>query len=156
MANIINGSVIPFLQVGGRTFTDLSNLKVLYGHVVGAGNGNCTLRENNTSSGYVVPVGKTFKALAIKITVITSNSSSTPNNLLYADADVGLASSTAFTNPVYIINSSAYYGLPSVLSTSNNQIESSIKFDVIAGKYLCFTNGGSVFAGSIEVFGYEV
>jgi hypothetical protein len=72
------------------------NTIVLYGRTT-AGSGNCSFRLWNGSSGYQVPVGKTLTIRA----VVQTRGSTGEFVLLQSDNDLGLASGTALTNPVY-------------------------------------------------------
>lgn len=140
------------LTVGGRVFTDLDNLKVLYGNV-GQTSGAATLREPNSSSGYVVPALKTFKILAIEV-IYGANVSGVL--VAYGDTDVGMASTSYPTNVVYTGGDQVNFSV--IGSAANTMAQASVSFNVPAGKYPCSGTigaAGSAIA-SIKVYGYEV
>jgi hypothetical protein len=141
-------SAIPILTVGGRVFTDLANLIILTGGVGGAGNGNSTLRRLGGSAGYTPSVGKTFRALAVRVTFNVAGSI----YLGYADNDAGTNGSTAFTNLVYVGSNIAN----GVMAASVAQSESPVDFTCPNGKYPATTNAAGAANGTILVFGYEV
>lgn len=96
-----NLGTIPSLTVGGVVFTDLSAaLIVLYGSVATTTR-YTTLRRTTATAGYQTTSGKTLTIRACKITYISLTGNPTIN-LLYGDTDVGLNSSSAPTNPVYL------------------------------------------------------
>lgn len=153
MSQQIIPSSIPTLTIGGRVFTDLSNLIMLVGCSAGA-NGNSSLRKPGASAGYQVPVGKSFRVLAVRATISLAGAAT--QTICYSDNDVGFATATAFTNVVY--PGGSYDGGTIVFpqAASNTPIEQSMDFTVPAGKYLGCTNNFSASSIRIQVFGYEV
>lgn len=141
---------IPYITVGGRVFTDLDNLIVLHGNVNGAANGNSSLRKASASAGYQVPVGKTFKIMAVEGFVTTAGFGA----LGYADNDVGIASNTAFTNQVNAANSNN--NSLAFATTATGNISNNFRFDVPAQKFPLITNSGNTTVGQVRVYGYEV
>lgn len=91
------GTNVPTLTIGGRVFTDLTNLIELVG-IAGNTNGT-TLRKPNATSGYTVTAGKTLTIYAVRV-VVSSASAGVEIGLGYADNDVGQNTATSFTNPV--------------------------------------------------------
>ena len=143
---------IPTLTVGGRVFTDLSNLIILTGNCSGSSSGNGTLRKAGGTSGYTPSGSKTFVAKAIKVAFGTAGGLV---QILYADVDIGASSATVFTNPVYIggaPNSSAE------ITGATSSIQESVLPDFIIpnGKFMCTNKLASATACTIQVFGYEV
>jgi len=143
---------IPSLTVAGRVFTDLSNLIVLYSAFAGVGAGYSTPRLSSASSGYRVPVGKSFRVLAVQVQ--TNNAVANSGVTLgYQDTDTGACSNTAPTNGVVIggTNLYAYMGVGEV-----GVIEYPCDFSIPAGKYLATYNGNTASAGFLKIFGYVV
>lgn len=157
MANIINGSVIPFLQVGGRMFTDLSNLIKLSAFCNGVGNGYSTFRkENGGLAGYTPSGSKSFKLQALIIRAAVAQPAAAPFYIAQSDNDVGIASNTALTNAVYpagnVLTGSVFGGLSSTLAES--QIE--MNFTIANGKYLSAYNNNQAGSFILIGYGYEV
>lgn len=145
--------VRPIVQISGRVFTDLSNLIVTYGST-DAANNRTTLRKQNGTSGYQIPVGKTYFIWAIQAYVRTAGAGDFIG-LAYADNDVGVTTNTAFTNAVYPggdADNSA------VLPTNNagTVISSDVYFGVVAQKYGAVYNPGSTAIFYARCWGYEV
>lgn len=91
---------IPQLTIAGRTFTDLTNLIVLYCYANTA-NDYSTCRKANGVAGYQVTSGKTYTISAAKFcneegVTATYNSF----NIMYGTNDVGFNSSSAPTGVV--------------------------------------------------------
>lgn len=112
---------IDTLQIGGRIFTDLTNLIVLFSSV-NSGTHATFLKTYPTqgTSGYSVTGGKTLTVQAIQL---FSQTAVNAFNLLYNDIDVGFDSSTSFTNPVYFTSgsSSQNASIPNIFSASVTQ-----------------------------------
>lgn len=144
--------ISPSLTIGGRVFTDLKNLIQLYAFVSGAGNGNCTFRRSDTTSGYTPSGSKTFRVLALRMEVYTTFAGA--GSLLYSDNDVGIAAATAFTNAKSPLSGGQF---PLVVQTTSNAniFDKPINFVVPNGKYLGCTNNASAGVGSIVAWGYE-
>lgn len=156
MANLIVPPAIPTLTIGGRVFTDLTNLKVLVGGFAGTANGNCTMREASSSSGYTPSGSKAFRILAVQIIAISVAPGSFAG-ILYADNDVGLATNTAFTNAVYPGGDSrgGFFNSSASVVTTTFSYETALNFRVPNGKYPAVTNNASTFNCGIRIFGYE-
>lgn len=146
------GNVVPTLTVGGRVFTDLDNLKMLVGNI-DRGNGVATLRDVNSSSGYQVPGGKTFKVAAVRI-VYSGYISGI--EIGYGDNDVGMGSVSQPTNVVFPGGSQNNFAI--VGKDTNSQYEAPFQIDIPTGKYPCFGSlaTGSSAQASVIVYGYEV
>lgn len=145
--------VIPTMEIGGRIFTDLgTRLKVLVG--MHAYNGkNLTLRAMNGTAGYQVTSGKTLRITALRVSVHTAETE-TYDRLCYADNDVGISTSTAFTNQVYNGGAAPAANLASMKTAGI--IEIPVNFTVPSQKYPCMeltssTNGISY----VMAYGYE-
>ena len=145
---ISGGNERPYIIIGGRKFTDLTNLKTLYGYAAGGASKKCTFRTA-VGDGYQVPVAKKFVVCAVEFTGSAANSFC---QLGYSDNNVGLDSATAFTNPVYPGGNISAGAL--LAATTHTPYQYSFYFEVIASKYLGFTNPstGDVYA---RVYGYE-
>lgn len=125
----------PTLEIGGRVFTDLTNLKTLICTAETTNNG--TFREINGSAGYQVPVGKKFKVLGVKALVANATVQGAAG-FSYADNDIGINSASALTNQVQLFGASSAgfaYLTTSVGVFENAFCESNAPF-VPAGKYL--------------------
>lgn len=155
MPNGLVQGLKPTLQIGGRIFTDLSNLIVLTATVKTASR-YTTLRKVGASAGYQVPVGKTFTAHAMRI-LGTGSAQMTTGILLYGDTDVGYDSASAPTNPIFpggFSEVSAVRAMISIVNTTYyNSAEVSNFFKIIAQKYPC------IFSDNVNanylVYGYE-
>lgn len=149
---------VPTLTVGGRVFTDLPNLIILYGKVVTGGRFT-TLRRGNDTAGYQVTAGKTFTIGAIWGTAEVA-SSQAAINLLYGNTDVGLDSASAPTTPIYLAGDAtnviaAGVALLGAAGTPNASFSSfpGLDFRVPATKYPAFK--GSAVGTNLVVYGYE-
>lgn len=142
--------VVPSLTVANYVFTDIDNLVTLWASV---GGNNSTLRKTNTTAGYQVPVGKSFKIYAIRFT--SGSAANADLYLNYSDNDVGMGTATAPTNAVYVYDSSTNRLISQGPATISSGIEVFLgPFVVPAGKYVTLkTTAGN---GTIQVFGYEV
>jgi hypothetical protein len=94
-------SVVPSITVGGRVFTDLTNIIILGGFTNASGN-NCTMRQINGSAvptaGYTPSGSNKFHLMAMKVE--QGGAGGGAINLLHATADLGLAQAGAFTSPI--------------------------------------------------------
>lgn len=150
MAQIIQPSVIPTLTVGGRVFTDLTNLIILTGTLAGAANGYTTMRRINGTAGYQVTTGKTLTIYAMKALLQVAGNC----NPAYADADVGNATNTALTNPIYF-TSVLGAGVTNGNSPLGSWQDTQIQFAIPAGKYMCIVNQAGATNALYMAFGYE-
>lgn len=159
MAAVSYPTAIPTLTIGGRVFTDLENLKVLSAYCdCSAGTRYSTLRLHSASAGYQVPVGKTFKVLAVAVIPLVGAAASRYAYPVYGDNDVGFASAAAPTNAVFPYgNQTASVILPSntVPTAANTRLEMAIRQDIPAGKYPAVL-GTLGLEFTAYVFGYEV
>jgi len=144
--------VSPSLLVGGELFTDLVNLKKLVAGT-GAADTNSTFRENNGTSGFVVPAN--FKLVVKAIRCQAKLAAVSTNVLCYSDNDVGMGTTTAFTNQVTCGgDADCAFKLP---ATIGQVIEfGGLNFEVPAGKYLGFSDSDASGAALIQAFGYLV
>lgn len=154
MANKAIGTLgtIPSLTIGGRVFTDLTNLIQLIGYcdTTGSGNINSDLRRISTGASYA-PSGTTFSVKAVKL--MSGDASGCVGRLLYSDASVGIGVATAFTTPIYEGNSSSITGYVSGASLGSSY-EAPSDFTIASGKYGGWANNGAGKAVP-RVFGYE-
>jgi hypothetical protein len=151
--NIIQPSLQACISIGGRVFTDLDNLIMLYGWTAGSTTIRTSLRLANGTAGYQVPASRTLKIMAAKIVPCAA----TPTGQVvatpcYSDNDVGMESSTAFTNPIYL-GGDVGMGLATA-GASDNYPEFGVvlDFDVPTGKYPGFQGGACV--TSLIFYGY--
>lgn len=91
-----------YYRAGAWATDDYTQIKTLHGRVSTSGN-RATFRLAGQSSGYQVPTGKTFYATKVSIMDIGVQSDNTSVTLGYSDTDLGMNSSTAFTNAVSVI-----------------------------------------------------
>ena len=157
MASIILPSTIPSIVVGGRVFTDLDNLIILNASVIGTTNTNSTPRLSTGSAGYQVTTGKTLKIWAWKMDVTWVTVVSTQVlRIGYQDNDVGMATSTGFTNRVFDANGGGIT-LGSMATLTQPFQEGLCSLSIPAGKYMGIealtTNIGNC---TVRFFGYEV
>lgn len=147
---------MPSLTIGGRVFTDLDNLKTLYGFTNTAANiSGSTFREFDGTAGYQVPVGKKFVLLAMQCMSVTTTG--TVGTVGYCDNDIGLGSNPASaTNPVYCGGSNIIrpFGLSGASITTETAYP--IYFEVPAEKYLFIDDTNATAYGYYKFYGYEV
>lgn len=124
MSNPIgNLGTIPTLTIGGRVYTDLTNLKVLIAHMVGnPAASSFRLVGGHAGSGYQVTANKT---LTVSGLYCQTNDSNGPSMKLYQCDNDATYSNGAFTptNPIYMEDESA--------SSASNHIY--FKFSTTAG-----------------------
>lgn len=150
MAQIIQPSTVPCLTVGGRVFTDLSNLIILTTYVTGTSTYISTLRRANGSAGYQITAGKTLTIYAAQMHIIVA--SSVNIGLGYGDNDVGQLTTTVPTNPVYVAGA-AGVGIFSLAAIGF--FEASTNFQIPATKYGFVNAQATAGAGTIRLYGYE-
>jgi hypothetical protein len=142
-----SGNIVS-LTVGGRVFTDLTNLKILVGFVNSTN--NTTPRAPSASAGYQVTAGKTLDILAASCNIFSAGTATF--QMGYADNDVGIGTATAKTNGVYMTGDSTNG------SFANNSVvgvqQSAIKFSVPATKYP-FIESNAAGGGICTLYGYE-
>lgn len=158
MAAVSFPPAIPSLTIAGRVFTDLENLIILKGYAEGTTNVRGTARKQNASAGYQVPTGKKFVIKAARLQV--NNSAANANFaalIAYADNDVGIGSSTAFTNAVYVGGSTNTAAFGAMNALSNTIQEFFHNFEVPAGKYIgVWALASATNYIGVEIYGYEV
>lgn len=143
---------IDTLTVGGRVFTNISGLLQLYANIVASTGTNSTFRKPGAASGYQVPASKTFTVAAVRV-INNSVAGLIATTLLYGDADVGMAGTTAFTNATYIAGASAASQFFGGSNAAVNFVqETSTNFAVPTTKYPSIT---STSACEVQIFGYE-
>lgn len=159
MASDVVGTLgtVETLTVGGRVLKDLTNLIRLVCYT-GVANTNGTFRLQNGSAGYAVTALKTLTIVGLRLQTYTSAPSPLGFQLVQTDNDVGFASGTAFTNPVYEGRDSGLFPYTiNVGSAANityfNEFPSN--FTVAAGKYLSCVphSGGAIITAT--AWGYE-
>lgn len=147
---------IDTVTVGGRVFTDLTNLIQIIGVITGGGQRSC-MRKLSASAGYA-PSGVTFKPKAgiFWVTVTSMVSASGGCTFAYSDNDSGLASnSTALTNGVYICGTSAAEMCNTDLASGGKEEFIMGDWSVPSGKYINVQASTST-TGVGHLYGYEV
>lgn len=148
---LITPGAIPSLEIAGRTFTDLTNLIVLFASPkAGAGTRYGTFRRVGTSAGYQVTAGKTLKIKAMRIDC-SAVSAGLYDLIKYCDNDIGLGAAADGTNPTSAVGTP----ITNVLATGNNQQFLCMDFAIPATKYPSFDSQAAL-GGLILLFGYEV
>ena len=153
-------SAIPSLTIGGRVFTDLANLKILFARSAGTGALNSSFREAGGTAGYVVPASKSFRidAISAKMTG-TAAAGASMGQLLYSDNDAGTEGATAFTNAKYPGNSSSlstFGTAASVASPGLARYEEPFNFLVPTGKYIGLIGTSATVSTIVQIYGYEI
>lgn len=149
---------ISVLTVGGRVFTDLTSLIILYGEVSTATR-YTTLRKQNGAAGYQVTAGKTLTISAMSLLYGGTVTNTTAVALLYGDTDVGINSAAAPTTPKYIgsdVNMFVFFSALGAGATPSGPSStlSGIDFGIPAAKYPCMqTNSTTNFGNAF--YGYE-
>jgi hypothetical protein len=157
MGLVVPPSYIPSLTVGGRVFTDLANLIILYGLVQGTTNVNGTFRRQTgtATAGYTPSGAKSFRALAIKTQVQHTTATASYGHVIgYSDNDVGVAAAAALTNFKQLGGGASGFG--AINSNNLNVFEYPIDFVVPNAKYLSqvASHANVVYCVS-WVYGYE-
>lgn len=158
MAAVSFPPAIPSLTVAGRVFTDLENLTHLRGFAEGTTTVRASFRKLTAVAGYQVPTGKKFVVKAIRCCSTVSSSNANLMFLLaYSDNDVGINSSTAFTNAVYVGGSSNLASIGGLSEVKDDVQEFVTNFEIPAGKYVGMQALASAANSvSVDLFGYEV
>lgn len=141
----------PSLTVGGRVFTDTSNLITLFGYV-NTTNVRTTLRKMGASSGYTPSGSKSFKLQAVR--VICAASFQALGFFAQTDNDVTINSNTPFTNPIYASGNALwtmFYTPPNLGAVE----EITTDFTVANGKFLSMDSGNVNVSETIYAYGYE-
>lgn|SRR3990167_796970 len=147
-------STRAIIMVGGRVFTDITTLKILTVSAYSGVSGPFSTYRDGTSTGYQVPVGKTFRIHAV---VATQSGTATGGIALgYEDVDNGLNSTAARTAPVYhgSYNTSQVQTLGGL--ERDTPRERSIYFSCAASKYIFMWGDTSGVTYSSTIYGYEV
>ena len=132
-------STRPVVVVGGRVFTDLTNLIVLYGLVTASK--VSTLRKHNGTAGYQVAASKKFQFWAWEMDSDTQTAGDANSfKIVYADNDAGVntGSSATFTNPEYPGDHASLGNVYYVTTTFNARSDTpsgSFYFEAPASKY---------------------
>lgn len=150
MSSLANPSAIPTLTVGGRVFTDLTNLIVLKASISAAGRYS-TFRRLNGTAGYQVTAGKTLTIVALR--GFNRGAAVESVNLQYGNTDSGVESAVDQTGVVYESGAAMYNSL-AFSATSGSSAEAPSGFTVPATKYpgVIGTTGSTV---SVYAYCYE-
>ena len=158
---------IDTVQVGGRIFTNVSDLVILQ-TVCDPGMGGFhqwgTFRAGNAAGGYQVPHAHIFRALALQIIRGSGTTSLIPTNtdLLYGDNDVGFNSVLAPVTPVYYCTAAGGYAgcaslySPAGITVDGDIFERAIKWDIPQDKYPAFQGNVSLREILIVLYGYVI
>lgn len=151
-----NPTSIASLNMAGRTITDFKNLIKLVGFCNGSAL-STTFRKVDETSGYLPSGTKGFRPVLLTWypTVITAAGDSITYS--YGDADVGLNSASAITNPVYP-GGSTNTGQITVGATSTVGNQYAVippPFKTINGKYTNATCNQANTAFRMTLYGYE-
>lgn len=151
MAQLLS-SQRPTVTVGGRVFTDLTNLIALTATMnAGAAARYSTFRRG--SAGYQVTAAKTLKLSAMKSLVMGTGSGII--TLGYGDNDVGFTSSAAPTTATYPWGSTSYFGAPAVGNYLFHEFALDSSTGFAATKYPFFQNDGVALICMVLIYGYE-
>lgn len=144
---------IDSITVGGRVFTDLTNLIILHAGLSTGGDFS-TFRKASGSAGYQVTAGKTLHIYALDAWANATNVQSSII-LLYGDTDVGQTSGSGPTNPVYLAGSTTYQIADYNNGTGGGIVykASALDFPIPSTKYVAYLSGN---LSSVVLYGYEV
>lgn len=150
-------SAVSSLIVGGRVFTEVDQLINLVGYQSGATNIRATFRKTNGSAGYEVPVGKSFRVMAWEYNNQDQNVAD-GLALCYTDNDVGINTSTAFTNPVWLGGdaSAAAVSTRGVQKPALQNQSGAIEFLVPAGKFISMQGAATAEVRWVRLWGKEI
>lgn len=143
--------VIDTLTIGGRVYTDLTNLIILHGAVSISGNPT-TFRKANGTAGYQAV--NTLTISSVVFHCVTA-SAGVVGNLGYTDTDYGINNGGGVTGAFkYIADSATLPQIPFDSTTGNTTITSNINFTVATTKYLFFVPGSSINT-IVLAYGYD-
>jgi len=160
MQNVGTVGMVDSLTIGGRTFTDLTNLISLVGNVTSGA--FTTLRKLDATSGYTPSGSNKFKVHAIKMFLVNASAASNSSlNLGYGDTDSGVGGG-APTTPKYVGNDATnahIFPIPWV-GTANGPIQDT--FELAYGQPFTIPNTkfpfvtGNAVQAQVIIYGYEV
>lgn len=147
----------PYLTVGNRIFTDLTNLKIVSSFAIGAaGADNNSPRLYNGTSGYTPSGSKAFRILAAKFRNYDVSATYTAFYLGYCDNDLGINSAVTATNIVYLNGDQDSSTIMSGNIPITTDIELNLNFLIPNTKYICIRGGGVTGNRTrILLYGYE-
>lgn len=160
MQNVGTNGAVDSLTIGGRTFTDLTNLISLVGDVQSGA--YTTFRQLDGTSGYTPSGSNKFKVHAIKIFLVNSGEAANSTiNFGYGNNDVGVGGG-APTSPKYVGNDSTNGHIFPVpwQGTANGPVDNN--FELAYGQPFTIPNGkfpfatGNAVQAQVLVYGYEV
>ena len=114
-------------------------------------NSYATFRKFGESSGYQVPNGKVFIALAVKGRVGYTGAGNTVINT--ADSDISFSSASSGTNPDYG-SGTAGYMVNTVSGSGTIDLERSMFMRVPAGRYIQTYTAST--SAQVTLYGYEI
>jgi len=143
------------LEVGGRVFTDLVNIKVLWARVTSTN--YTTMRRSSGSAGYQVTAGKTLRVSGVDLWQNVSTTTAAEAAIIgYADNDLGVNGASTPTNPIYPGNDGGELGKIGLARTPVGRYGVPLEWDIPAAKYP-FLRGTNAFIDcSGRFFGYEI
>lgn len=147
---------IDELSIGGRIITNVpsptnssTTLITLTGYVDASGE-YATLRTPNGTSGYQVTSGKTLTIVAVQVNTEVSGSAGV--QLGYGSTDIGFASTTLPSAPIY------FGGDANNVITATPNVGSfyaAPNFQIPSGQYPLMFNGSANGRTSFTAYGYE-
>lgn len=150
---------VDSLTIGGRVFTDLTNLITLTCNT-NAASVRSTFRKcgSHVGAGYQVTAGKTLYIYALSL--IPFGAGGSEAQLAQTDNDVGLQSNTAFGNPIYFGTESSTIGATGTVISRDGiglivEIAGAPLGAVAATKYVS-ADSLTTTGGAITIYGYEV
>ena len=148
---------IPSVFIGGRTFTDLSNLIQLVGHIT-SGSRSGMFKTNDVSQSAFDASGGIFEVHAL---MLIGGDASVRENIRvgYGDNSLPLNTGTAITNEVRVggVNMGQMLWTPGDAAGGSFNVAIPLRFDVPDGKFPFFATGdGSAgTAQSVFMWGFQ-
>ncbi len=140
-----NVNPIDTIQIGGRTFTNLTGLIIL--HAILGTSITSTFRKNNGVAGYAVTAAKTLTVLAWQVDAKTAAGGF---QIFYENVDEGMNNgSPALTGAVYFAGTQTNHIFLGPNVGVNYYYVNAL---ALAGKFLSLTTDGSVVGGWVTAF----
>lgn len=152
---LTKGNLNRQLTVGGATFDwdpigNPNDIQLL-AYCGGGANVNTTARQKGAAAGYPVPAGKTLHVVAMKLSNIVAIGFQA--QVLISDNDVGQATNTAFTNPVYHGGSSGLFELNAPAAIGATAEVGGIDLTAAATKFVSmFSNNTAGLQGTVILY----
>ena len=142
------------VSVGGFTFASNASVVTLRCETDGTGANNTTCRKPGLSSGYTPTLNHVFRINAIRFFGNTTTATQGRTQALYSDNDVGWASATSFTNPVYEVGVADSGSGPCATGAGVTTCDYMTNFLIPNGKYFGLKGNDNV-EMQAYVFGIE-